>query len=133
VFKKILSAVFLFNFLFLSLTAEEISPTSFLNIAHFIKKHNKLPDNFITKKDAKKLGWSPSRNHLSDVAPGKSIGGDVFMNHEKKLPYRKGRIWREADIDYKKGRRNGKRILYSDDGLIYKTEDHYKTFQEIRL
>lgn len=105
--------------------------TGFKEVADYIKAHGRLPDNFITKAEAKKLGWVPSKGNLYIVAPGKSIGGDIFTNREKSLPDKKGRIWREADIDYKYGTRNAKRILYSNDGLIYKTSDHYKTFQSI--
>lgn len=105
---------------------------SFENVASYIKANNKLPDNFITKKEAKKLGWDAQRGNLNEVAPGKSIGGDVFQNREKQLPSKKGRIWYEADINYKSGHRGKDRILFSNDGLIYKTEDHYKTFEQIK-
>ncbi|MEI8173968.1 MAG: ribonuclease domain-containing protein, partial [Deltaproteobacteria bacterium] len=91
----------------------------------------RLPDNFITKKDARRLGWDPSRGNLRDVAPGKSIGGDVFRNRERRLPEKKGRVWFEADIHYKGGKRGKDRLIFSNDGLIYKTEDHYRTFSRI--
>lgn len=64
--------------------------TSFHEVADYIKKFNHLPDNFITKSDAKKLGWDPARGNLWVVAPGKSIGGDVFHNREKTLPGKGG-------------------------------------------
>jgi hypothetical protein len=102
--------------------------TSFHEVADYIKKYHRLPDNFVTKKDAGKLGWNPSKGNLWAVAPGKSIGGDVFRNREKKLPVKRGRIWYEADINYQGGKRGKDRILFSSDGLIYKTEDHYRTF-----
>jgi len=105
--------------------------TGFSEVANYIKANNKLPSNFITKAKAKKLGWNSQKGNLAKVAPGKSIGGDVFTNREKVLPIKTGRIWHEADIDYKSGFRNSKRILYSNDGLIYRTTDHYKTFQKI--
>ncbi|MGE5473824.1 MAG: ribonuclease domain-containing protein [Ignavibacteriales bacterium] len=105
--------------------------TDFQEVADYIKAHGRLPSNFITKSQARKLGWIPSKGNLYIVAPGKSIGGDIFTNREKTLPAKPGRIWREADIDYKYGTRNAKRILYSNDGLIYKTADHYKTFKRI--
>jgi len=110
------------------LDTRKVPLTSFHEVADYIKKYNRLPDNFITKKDARTLGWNPSKGNLWAVAPGKSIGGDVFRNREKKLPVKRGRIWYEADIDYQGGKRGKDRILFSSDGLIYKTEDHYRTF-----
>ncbi|WP_192705403.1 ribonuclease domain-containing protein [Paenibacillus sp. OAS669] len=106
--------------------------TTFASVAKYIQAHNKLPDNFITKNEATKRGWDPQKGNLNKVAPGKSIGGDVFQNRENKLPSKKGRIWYEADINYKSGHRGKDRILFSNDGLIYKTEDHYETFQQIK-
>jgi hypothetical protein len=110
------------------LDTRKVPLTSFHEVADYIKKYDRLPDNFITKKDAGTLGWNPSKGNLWAVAPGKSIGGDVFRNREKKLPVKRGRIWYEADIDYQGGKRGKDRILFSSDGLIYKTEDHYRTF-----
>jgi len=106
--------------------------TSFEAVAKYIEAHHELPDNFITKAEARKLGWESDKGNLNEVAPDKSIGGDVFQNREGKLPKHKGRVWYEADINYKSGFRGGDRILYSNDGLIYKTEDHYETFQQIK-
>ena len=101
------------------------------DIADYIFEHGKLPDNFITKKEAQKLGWDSSYNYVSDVAPGKSIGGDRFGNYEGLLPSKKGRTWYEADCYYTKGRRNAYRILYSNDGLVYYTDDHYESFTQM--
>lgn len=131
--KRILTLLLLTLFSIQPILAEEKPLTSFEEVAQYIKAHNKLPPNFITKKEARKQGWNPSQNYLSDVLPGKSIGGDVFGNFEKRLPHKKKRKWFEADIDYKGGKRNAKRIVFSNDGLIFKTEDHYKTFQEMKL
>ncbi len=100
-------------------------------IADYIFEHGELPDNFITKKEAQKLGWDSSRNYVSDVAPGKSIGGDRFGNYEGRLPDKKGRQWYEADCYYTKGKRNAHRILYSNDGRVFYTDDHYETFTEM--
>lgn len=108
-----------------------LSPVSFKAVADYVKKYHRLPDNFITKKEARRLGWDPSRGNLRDVAPEKSIGGDVFHNREKRLPGKKGRVWYEADIHYNGGKRGKDRIIFSNDGLIYKTEDHYRTFSRI--
>lgn len=91
----------------------------------------KLPDFYVTKKDALKSGWKRALGNLNDVLPGKSIGGDVFYNDLGKLPSEASRVWREADFDYIKGYRNDKRILYSNDGLLFATYDHYQTFYEI--
>jgi len=115
----------------LALEKPAAAPVTFKGVADYVKKHHCLPDNFITKKEARKLGWNPSRGNLWNVAPGKSIGGDVFHNREKKLPERKGRTWYEADINYKGGKRGKDRMIFSNDGLIYKTEDHYRTFSRI--
>ncbi|WP_052020218.1 ribonuclease domain-containing protein [Paenibacillus pini] len=104
---------------------------SFKDVSDYIRKHQKLPDNFITKKEAEQLGWVAAQGNLNTVAPGKSIGGDRFGNREGLLPKAKNRIWYEADINYKKGSRGADRILYSNDGLIYKTTDHYKSFTDI--
>jgi hypothetical protein len=59
------------------------------------------------------------------------IGGDIYKNKSKKLPDAPGRIWYEADINYNGGFRNRQRVLYSNDGLIFATYDHYHTFYEI--
>ncbi|MBQ4579606.1 MAG: hypothetical protein IJA83_03010 [Clostridia bacterium] len=100
-------------------------------IADYIFKYGKLPDNFITKKEAQALGWDSSYNYVGDVAPGKSIGGDKFGNYEGKLPSKKGRQWYEADCYYQGKKRNAHRILYSNDGLVYYTDDHYETFTQM--
>lgn len=110
---------------------ETHSLTSFEEVAAYIKMHHELPDNFITKKRARELGWEPQKGNLHEVAPGKSIGGDVFHNREAKLPEKEGRVWYEADINYDSGPRGKDRIVFSNDGLIYKTEDHYDTFEQI--
>ncbi|KJB88981.1 barnase [Paenibacillus sp. E194] len=112
--------------------AQSKSLTDFEEVASYIRKHHSLPDNFITKKDAEKLGWNAKEGNLNEVAPGKSIGGDIFRNREGKLPKKKGRIWYEADMNYSKGFRGKDRLLFSNDGLIYKTEDHYDTFQQMK-
>ena len=91
----------------------------------------KLPDNYITKSEAKKYGWNNKKGNLSEVANGKIIGGDVYKNREGKLPQSNGRVWYEADINYTSGYRGTERILYSNDGLIFVTYDHYETFYEI--
>lgn len=98
------------------------------HVAAYIHEFGTLPGNFVTKKEAEAAGWVSSKGNLQKVLPGKSIGGDNFGNFEKKLPTKKGRKYTECDIDYQGGTRNGKRIVFSNDGLIYYTGDHYETF-----
>lgn len=105
---------------------------TFTGVANYLSANGKLPCNYITKSQATALGWVSSKGNLADVAPGKSIGGDVFTNREGSLPTASGRTWREADINYTSGFRNSDRILYSSDGLIYKTTDHYETFTRLK-
>jgi len=100
----------------------------FQGVADYIHKNGTLPENFITKAQADKLGWKPGGD-LNKVAPDKSIGGDIFKNAEKALPDAANRIWYECDINYNGGHRGDDRLLYSNDGLIYSTLDHYKTFK----
>ncbi len=100
-------------------------------IADYLFEHGELPDNFITKKEAQELGWDSRKNYVSDVAPGMSIGGDRFGNYEGLLPKAKGRQYYECDCYYTEGKRNAYRIIFSNDGLVFYTEDHYQTFEEM--
>ena len=103
------------------------SYTSRDDVALYIHQYGKLPGNFITKAEAQKLGWSGGS--LEKYAPGKSIGGDRFGNYEGKLPKKSGRTYTECDIDTRgASARGAKRIVFSNDGLIYYTDDHYNTF-----
>ena len=101
-----------------------------------ISETGKLPSNYITKNQARTMGWSEGKA-LHNYAPGKAIGGDDFANNSGVLPSANGRSWYEADvgIDYTMSRSNPKnpayRILYSNDGLIYGTYDHYNTVFKI--
>lgn len=109
------------------------------HVAAYLRAFQELPPNYITKQEAQALGWVSSLGNLWEVAPGKSIGGDRFGNREGRLPAAKGRQYYECDIDYAleqelyRGGRNAKRIIYSSDGLIFYTEDHYNTFEDITL
>ena len=103
--------------------------TSKEDVAAYLYLYQELPSNFITKDEAKELGWVNSKGNLHEVAPGMSIGGDYFGNYEGKLPEADGRDYYECDINYTGGYRGGERIVYSDDGLIYYTGDHYETFE----
>ena len=95
---------------------------------YYLKNFNKLPDYYITKQQAKDLGWKPILGNLDNVAPGKSIGGDIFYDRDNKLPKAPNRIWYECDIDYNGGYRNNFRLIYSNDGLMFKTDSHYNRF-----
>lgn len=103
--------------------------TSKDEVAAYLNEFGHLPENYITKKEAQKLGWESREGNLDEVAPGKSIGGDYFGNYEGTLPEEKGRKYYECDIDFDGSYRGAKRIIYSSDGLIYYTEDHYETFE----
>ena len=106
--------------------------TSKDDVALYLHTYGHLPSNFVTKDEAEDAGWKTEGLSLDEACPGKSIGGDRFGNREGKLPKAKGRTWYECDIDYTGGRSRGaKRIVYSNDGLVYYTEDHYKTFEQL--
>ena len=108
---------------------EDGSYTDKENVALYIHTYGKLPQNYINKKSAESLGWT-SGEAVSSFAPGKSIGGDRFGNYEQLLPKKKGRQYYECDIDaYGKKSRGAKRIVFSNDGLIYYTDDHYESFE----
>ena len=101
--------------------------TSKEDVSLYLYTYEHLPDNFITKSDARALGWSGGG--LDDYADGKCIGGDRFGNNEGLLPEAGGRQYYECDIDtLHKDSRGAKRIVFSNDGLIYYTEDHYESF-----
>lgn len=99
-------------------------------VVDYVRQNNRLPDYYITKNQARKLGWKPETGNLCEVLPGKAIGGDHFGNRENRLPKTKSRKYFEADINYHCGRRGSDRLIYSSDGLIFTTKDHYKTFQK---
>lgn len=99
---------------------------------YIVKTTGVLPLNYITKQYAKNLGWINYLGNLNDVAPGMIIGGDVYKNRNGHLPQISGRIWYEADINYNVGYRNHHRLIYSNDGLIFVTYDHYMTFAQVQ-
>lgn len=97
------------------------------DVALYLHLYGELPQNFMTKNDARDLGWEGGS--LEKYAPGMCIGGDHFGNYEGVLPKKKGRSYQECDIDTLGAKSRGaKRIVFSNDGLIYYTEDHYETF-----
>lgn len=114
-----------------ALIDENGSYTSKDDVALYIHTYGRLPQNFITKNEAKKLGWVASKGNLDEVAPGKSIGGDRFSNYQKILPEADGRTWTECDINFDGGYRGAERIAFSNDGLIYYSYDHYESFEQL--
>ena len=109
---------------------EDGSYTTKEDVALYIHTYGHLPGNFIKKKDAEAAGWSGGS--LERVLPGMCIGGDYFGNYEGQLPKAKGRKWTECDINTLGARSRGaERIVFSNDGLIYYTPDHYETFEQL--
>ena len=107
------------------------SYTSKEDIALYLHTYGELPSNFISKTKAREAGWNPQKGNLDEVCPGKSIGGSVFYNDDNALPDAPNRTWHECDVNYQGGHRGPERIVYSNDGLIYYTPDHYKTFERL--
>lgn len=108
--------------------------TSKEEVALYLHTYGKLPSNFITKREAEDLGWKKKdgeAGQLHVVAPGMSIGGSSFGNREGMLPEKKGRKYYECDINYVKGSRGAERLVYSNDGLIFYTGDHYESFEQL--
>ena len=96
-------------------------------VSKYLQTYGKLPDNFITKDEAQELGWEGGS--VEEFAPGYAVGGDKFGNREGLLPVAEGRQYYECDIDTNgRDSRGAKRIVYSNDGLIYYTDDHYESF-----
>ena len=107
---------------------EDGTYTSRDEVALYLHTYGHLPDNFVTKREARNAGWIGGS--LEPYFPGCSIGGDVFRNLEGQLPAKRGRTYYECDIDTAgKSSRGAKRIVWSSDGLIYYTGDHYNTFK----
>ena len=100
------------------------------DVAEYIHTFGTLPSNFITKKEAQKLGWNNKEGNLWDVTDQMSIGGDYFGNYEGLLPEADGRKYTECDVNYEGGYRGGERIVFSNDGLIFYTDDHYESFTQ---
>lgn len=109
------------------LLPEDGSYTTKEDVALYLHQYGRLPGNFITKKQAQELGWTGGS--LEPYAPGMCIGGSRFGNYEGLLPQKEGRTYTECDIDTLGAKSRGaKRIVFSNDGLIYYTEDHYESF-----
>ena len=107
--------------------------TSKDEVALYIYAFGDVPGNYITKTKARKQGWVQDQGNLWDVLPGRSIGGGGFENIEGDVPvpYDPDRTWKECDINYEGGYRGPERIVYSDDGYILYTGDHYETFEQL--
>ncbi|WP_300689721.1 ribonuclease domain-containing protein [Chryseobacterium sp.] len=97
-------------------------------VISYIKQNHRLPDYYITKNEARRQGWNPSKGNLCDAIPGKAIGGDKFGNREGRLP--DSEKYFEADVNYHCGGRNADRIIYTSDGDVYLTKNHYKSFEK---
>jgi len=112
---------------------EDGAYTSMEEVSVYLQVFGRLPQNFITKRQAAALGWDSLVGNLDEVAPGYSIGGDRFGNYEGKINPMDGNRheWQECDINYHGGHRNGQRIVFSQYGLIFYTDDHYHTFRQV--
>ena len=101
---------------------------SAFDVSLYLYVYGHLPDNYITKDEARKLGWEGGS--VEAYAPGYAIGGDVFGNREGLLPEAPDRVYYECDVDTEGAdSRGSNRLVYSNDGLIYYTHDHYESFQ----
>ena len=100
-------------------------------VAEYIHTYNQLPSNYLTKKEASNLGWESDKGNLWDVTDEMSIGGDKFGNREGLLPKEDGRQYYECDVNYEGGYRGAERIVFSNDGLIFYTDDHYNSFTQL--
>ncbi len=102
------------------------------NVVLYLESYGQLPPNYITKNEARDLGWSGGS--VEDYLEGAAIGGDRFGNYEGLLPEAEGRTWTECDIDTLGcGSRGSRRLVFSGDGLYYYTSDHYESFKEVTV
>ena len=99
------------------------------DVAYYLHAYGHLPDNYITKAEAEDAGWVSTKGNLWDIAYGACIGGDRFGNREGLLP--KGEQYYECDVNYAGGYRGDERLIYTDDGDVYYTADHYASFEKL--
>ena len=99
------------------------------DVAYYLHTYGHLPDNYMTKSEASDAGWVSYRGNLWEVSYGSSIGGDRCWNGDGQLP--KGEKYYEADVNYDGGYRGSERIVYTDDGDIWYTDDHYESFEKL--
>nr|WP_315029362.1 ribonuclease domain-containing protein [uncultured Chryseobacterium sp.] len=97
-------------------------------VISYVKQNHRLPDYYVTKGEARRQGWNPSKGNLCDALPGKAIGGDKFGNREGRLP--DGEKYFEADVNYHCGSRQTDRIIFTKNGDVYLTKNHYKSFEK---
>jgi len=99
-----------------------------------LRATGQLPSNYVTQAEAMQNGWKPGKA-LNNTTPGGQMGGDIYINKEGVVPSAPGRVWYEADIGLSntmaRSNQPGTRLLYSNDGLLYITTDHYKTVTSI--
>ena len=99
------------------------------DVAYYLHTYGHLPDNYLTKSEAEDAGWVSTKGNLWDVSYGSSIGGDRYWNSDGQLP--KGEKYYEADVNYDGGYRGTERIVYTDDGDVWYTDDHYESFEKL--
>lgn len=97
-------------------------------VVAYIKENHQLPPCYVKKSEARRQGWEPSKGNLCEVLPGKAIGGDKFSNREGTLP--KGEQYFEADVNYICGHRQTDRIVFTKNGEVWATHNHYKSFEK---
>lgn len=106
---------------------EALTETS--RVAEYVKQRHQLPPYYLTKNQAKRQGWVPAQGNLCEVLPGKAIGGDIFGNRERKLP--KGKKYYEADVNYHCGNRGADRLIFTKQGEVWLSTDHYRSFRKL--
>ena len=117
--------------LLLSVEAGTLTPYGTAGADWFVKYLKQLPDNYLTKYDAAQMGWERKKGNLAEIAPDYQIFGGMYYNDNGHLPQKEDRIWYEADLNYIRGHRSNERLVFSNDGLIFVTYDHYETFLEV--
>ena len=105
--------------------------TSMEEVALYIHTYGTVPPNFVSKTKARNAGWEASEGNLWDVLPGRSIGGGGWHNDEEVMPGEYYDQWYECDINYEGGYRGAERLVYSDNGMIFYTPDHYESYCRI--